>query len=128
MIIYLIKKHALWIVLMANVSCNTQNKQQPDGGPCSYKITDYPAKILKIEDVGNNQVDLNLEINPFHFEKADTISFCLENHGRCVTIEELKENKLNQGDTIIYQIQEIKEGACNPRIIVIKAEKFKRSG
>lgn len=125
-----VKKLRYWMicmVLMVYISCNTPNKQQPDGGPCAYKITDYPAKILKIEDVGNSEADLNLEINPYHLEKSDTISYCLESQGQCVSFKELKENNLKLGDTIIYQIHDITEGACNPRLIVIKLEKFRLS-
>jgi len=116
----------VWIVPLLNFTCHSNSSQETDGGPCAYLITNHPAKILNIEDLGNNQVDLNLEINPFHSEKSDTISYCLENQGRCVSMEELKSKKLNKGDTIIYQIHDITEGACNPQLIEIKVEKYKR--
>jgi hypothetical protein len=113
------------ILLLLNFKCIKSPNQVPDGGPCSYEITNYPAKILSIDDAGNGYVDLNLEINPYQADKTDTISFCMESH-KCVSLDEIKKHKLQIGDSIIYEIHTITSGSCNPEIVVLKAEKYKR--
>jgi hypothetical protein len=113
------------VLLLLNFKCNNPPSQIEDGGPCSYEITKYPAKILSMDDVGNGYVDLNLEINPYQAEKTDTISYCMESQNKCVSLDEIKKHKLQIGDSIVYEIHTITSGSCNPEIVVLKAEKFK---
>lgn len=121
-LIFVVSIFSLW-----GFTCNKQGKEAILGGPCSYKTTNYPAKIINIEDVGNNQCDLALEINPYNAIKPDTISYYTQNSNiGYASMEEIKKHNLKIGDNIIYEVMEIEKGTCNPHMVSIKIEKFKQ--
>lgn len=95
-----------------------KNYNEPDGGPCSYKDTYYPAIIQSIEIEANYPRDFIMLV--LKEESVDTVYFSdIANHYQYEN--ELQNVKVN--DTITYIVSEIESGSCTPTIFSIDFSK-----
>lgn len=109
------------IVLIGLFMFSCGSRQVPDGGPCEYEVTTYPAIILGLDSINQESCDLILKVNPYG--ASDTLSYYLEEHSY-VTYSELNKLNLKVGDTLKYVERNLKTGACNPHIVNLIIERY----
>jgi hypothetical protein len=105
---------------MLLASCKNQ-PQTPDGGPCSYQHTYYPAVITHILIVNDNYRDIILTV--YRNEITDTLYYSSEFPGYISKVE-LDSLGYKAGDTLTYEHMQITEGHCTPDIYVLRHERF----
>lgn len=108
------------ILFLVSASSCRPNESKPDGGPCSYQITPYPAIVISIDSSDAETVNVWCTVNAL---EADTIDYYHVNN-RHTTLSAIKLEKLKPGDTLIYQHHQITSGACNPDVfrLLLKQE------
>ena len=118
----------LTVLFSVRFSCNRvkHTPETPDGGPCHYLTTDYPAKIIGIYETGDSISEIDMEINPWDAEQSDTISYYMS-MGKYAGRREIESTGLKTGDTTIYRVMELQSGACNDHIVSIVLQKFGKS-
>lgn len=107
--------------LIVLLSACKNNPQTPDGGPCSYQHTYYPAVITEILDVNDNYCDIILTV--YRNETTDTLYYSSEFPGY-ISKTELDSLGYKAGDTMTYEYMQITEGHCTPDIYVLRNERF----
>ena len=101
--------------------CNNQ-EETPAGGPCTYKNTVLPAKLIQLISRDSLNFDAAFEINrPSGI--TDTVYY-QEIHHRLLSAEELRKNSLHIGQTCEYQEQDLLTGSCNPHIVSIQLKNY----
>jgi hypothetical protein len=105
------------------VSCN--NGGPVDGGPCSYKETIHPAKLIKLETSDSTRYNawLELEAGINSTNKKDTV-YSERLNGGPLYAEQIKKDSIAVGR--IYKLirREILSGHCTPRVDMIRFEKY----
>ncbi len=99
------------LFLVSAISCRSRGAK-PDGGPCSYQITPYPAIVIFIDSTNIEMSNIWCRVNAL---QSDTIDYYHVNN-RYTTLAAIKLEKLKPGDTLIYQHKQITSGACNPNV------------
>ena len=112
------------VLIASSCSNNKKEKENVDGGPCTYEDKFYPAKLLKLEaspDSGSWNGWFEID-NPVGNGK-DTISY-LRMTNQNITKEQLQKDSIAVGAVYKYVVSIIKTGSCNPDIRTIRLEKF----
>lgn len=116
-----------FLVIGTVLSCNNQKKEKEnvDGGPCSYEDKVYPAKLVKLEaSPDNSSYNGWFEIdNPSGNGAKDTISY-LRMTNQSISKEQLQKDNIAVGKEYKYVVSTIKTGACNPDIRTIRLERY----
>jgi hypothetical protein len=99
------------LFLISALSCRSHGTK-PDGGPCSYQITPYPAIVFFIDSTNIEMTNIWCRVNAL---QSDTVDYYHVNN-RYTTLSAIKSEKLKPGDTLIYQHHQITRGACNPDV------------
>ena len=102
---------------------NACAQRTPEGGPCSYEIQTYPAVITDIFEMDSLYSELFIVV--YAYPPPDTLIWSGE-FGSYLSNEELRLKNYKVGDTLSYQIKQIIEGACNPYIKWLSAERYKK--
>lgn len=93
------------------IACNSnKNRDEPDGGFCSYTATNYPVIITFIDTAEIGMTNVWCAVS---HPQQDTVDYYHSNN-QYADLSILRQEKLNIGDTIYYEHRQIKEGACNP--------------
>ncbi len=104
-------------------SCNNAVKEEPDGGPCSYKETVFPARLIQLEQRDSLSWDARFEISlPEGADKKDTVGFYQLNN-QYIPDEKIKKDSIAVGSLCQYVIMDIVSGHCNPQVIIVRLEK-----
>jgi hypothetical protein len=95
------------------MTCN----EVPAGGPCTYDEWKVPARIIKIDTLNANELDVVflLDSNEWVPPPADTISYFMEK-GEFLTRSEADSLHLVIGRAFTYLIMQLRTGSCNPDI------------
>ncbi len=120
----MIKQGLLLLILaLMFVSCN--NGGPADGGPCSYKDTVYPAKLIYLEthDSVRYNAWLELEAGIKSPDKKDTVYSEMLNGGPLYAAQIAKDS-IVAGKIYKFVVRKIMEGHCNPLIYNIRFEKM----
>jgi len=124
--ILFLKTNNLLLIFIAifhlSITC-CHSQEIPDGGPCSYTTTNYPATIIDIFEVyeGWNEIFFLVKT----LEPADTTTWSREFSGY-ISDEELKTERFKAGDTLAYEIREIIDGNCSPYLKRLTKERYKK--
>ncbi|MCE3282172.1 MAG: hypothetical protein K0Q66_909 [Chitinophagaceae bacterium] len=106
-------------------SCGVSN--QVDGGGCSYKETISPARVISMAPAYKDSTYFNIwfEIDKEGIAGAgkDTISFYHTNNSH-IEYSRVKALGLKTGEVYKYVIMDITKGHCNPRVDMIRLEKY----
>jgi hypothetical protein len=96
-----------------------------DGGPCSYKNTVHPAKLIFLEthDSVRYNAWLELEAGINSTGKKDTI-YSERLNGGPLYAEQIKKDSIAVGKRYKFVIKEILSGSCTPRVTIIRFEKY----
>lgn len=118
---------SLLILVLTINSCsnNKKEKENVDGGPCSYEEKVYPAKLVKLEaspdsSTYNGWFEID---NPSGNGTKDTINY-LRMTNRDITREQLQRDNIAMGNIYKYVVSTIKTGDCNPDIRTIRLERY----
>ncbi len=100
-------------------SCNSGGPV--DGGPCSYKETTHPAKLIYLETHDSTRYNawLELEAGIKSPDKKDTV-YSEKLNGGPLYAEQIAKDSIVLGNTYTYVVREIIEGHCNPVIYNIR--------
>ena len=103
-------------------SCN--NGGPAAGGPCQYKETRYPARLIKLETHDSMRYNawLELEAGITFPDRKDTV-FSERLNGGPLYVEQISKDSILVGNIYTYVKKEITEGHCNPRVDMILFEK-----
>jgi len=104
-----------------------KNKENVDGGPCSYKYDSIPIVILEIIPESEGVSDLLLH-ECFYSGNDSTICdtlFYSNTMNRKIENSEIEKLNLKKGDSITLFIGNISSGHCNPLHNIIKLNKYK---
>lgn len=105
-------KPFLFFLLILITACNQQG-ETPDGGPCSYKETLVPVRLIELDSTGNDNWDA------FFINGSDTLSFSRLNNRQLSNAEAGKLRHDSAGAASLL-VQEIINGHCNPHIETIR--------
>lgn len=113
---------------MLFLSCSdNKEKEEPDGGPCSYETKIYPATVIKIEIGDSLYIDILFRVDDeFGNLYKDSVSWYMENKN-WLSISEINKDSISLGKKYQFLIDEIKTGACNPfieKLTLLKYEKY----
>jgi len=100
--------------------CNNQS-ETPAGGPCTYKSTVLPAKLIQLNSKDSLEYDAVFEISRTSGQ-TDTISY-QQIHHQLLTTEEIKKDSLLVGQLYQFVEQDLVTGSCNPHIMSIQFRK-----
>lgn len=105
------------------VSCN--NGGPVDGGPCSYKETIHPAKLIKLETTDSTRYNawLELEAGINSTDKKDTV-YSERLNGGPLYAAQIKKDSIAVGRIYKFVRKEILSGHCNPRVDMIRFENY----
>jgi hypothetical protein len=93
------------------------------GGPCTYRTTLYPAKVLQVLRDDPQAVNVLFEVR---FEGgADTLTFH-EVNGSYLTAEQAALQGLLPGNEYTMAVDQITSGTCTPTIQRVELKPFKR--
>lgn len=111
----------LFTLLFLCVICTScrNSIETPDGGPCAYENTYYPATVIDIDtfDMGN----YNLLIAFEYGDGRDTMLYYSANNNY-VSEEEMIRYDIKPGSSCRYVHKRITEGHCNPDVFVFTLE------
>lgn len=99
----------------------TNQEETPAGGPCTYRNTVQPARLIQLISSDSLNYDAAFEISRSS-GKADTVYY-QQIHHRLLSAEELKKDSLFIGQTCQYLEQDLVTGSCNPHIVSIQFKK-----
>jgi hypothetical protein len=106
------------------ISCKGK-KEEPAGGPCSYKEEIHPAKLIELRHIDSLSFDAAFEIGSRRQggNSTDTEYFHSLNR-QYITAEQVKRDSIMPGK--LYQLVEsnIISGSCNPHILSIRMQPF----
>lgn len=96
-----------------------------DGGPCSYKETIHPAKLIKLETPDSVRYNAWLELEPGirSAGKKDTV-YSERLNGGPIYAEQIKKDSISVGRIYVYVVKEILDGHCTPRVDIIRFDKY----
>ncbi|MBI3139958.1 MAG: hypothetical protein HYZ15_15380 [Sphingobacteriales bacterium] len=119
------KKQLLFLFTLSLFFSCRNGSGKIDGGPCSYRETLYPAKLIRLEtkDSLRYEAYFELEAGLQSAGKKDTVSYEVLNY-RPVTAEEVRKDSLAEGSICRYVIRDIISGSCTPRVIQLQLEKY----
>ena len=105
------------------VSCN--NGGPVDGGPCSYKDSSYPAKLIYLETQDSVRYNawLELEAGINSSGKKDTV-YSERLNGGPLYAEQITKDSIEVGKTYTFVVKQILSGSCTPRVTMVKFQKF----
>jgi hypothetical protein len=106
------------------ISCNLFEKQEPDGGPCTYDTRIYPMKVIKIEQVKWDSTHFDLEFERNRNQLKDTISYSTITKA-WLTKEELNKENIAIGNIVQWEEKTILTGHCNPMIGILILKNYK---
>ncbi len=118
------KKQLLFLFSLSLLFSCDNGSRKIDGGPCTYRETRHPAKLIRLEtrDSLRYEAYFELEAGVRSAGKKDTVSYEVLNY-RPVTAEEVRKDSLAEGRICSYIIQDILTGACDPHIQLIRLDK-----
>jgi hypothetical protein len=121
---FMIKK-VLLILTSAFLFFSCNNGGTVDGGPCSYKETIHPAKLIKLETTDSVRYNAWLELEPGirSSGKKDTV-YSERLNGGPLYAEQIKKDSIEVGRIYKIVVKEIQEGHCTPRVDMIRFEKY----
>jgi len=94
-----------------------------DGGPCSYSITAYPAKVISIDTIGKAGFEITFEAQADGY--ADTLLYSSEFH-HYASQETLDTSGIALGEIFRYEHHQITSGSCAPDIFMLRLKKFNK--
>jgi hypothetical protein len=94
------------------------------GGPCSYKTSFIPAKVVNIEQLSATSFDVWFEVASLYGEGLDTVSYKSEVF-EGLTREQIKKSGIEPGKLFKCQLDEITKGTCTPRIRKLTTEPYR---
>lgn len=100
--------------------CNNQ-EETPAGGPCTYKKTILPAKLVQLISKDSLEYDAVFEVSRSPGQ-TDTVNY-QELHHRLLSAEDIKKDSLLIGEVYQYLEQDLVTGSCNPHIVSIQFTK-----
>ncbi len=108
-------------------SCVSKKKENIDGGPCSYDDKVYPAKLIKLLPTPDSsaynalfEVDMREGVAA---NQKDTLDYSRVNN-RSITPEQIKKDSIETGKVYKYVFSTITSGTCDPKIEMIRLEKY----
>ncbi|MCC6726895.1 MAG: hypothetical protein IT258_20500 [Saprospiraceae bacterium] len=104
-------RYLLFALSFLVVACNSNHQEPMVGGPCSYKTTYHPAKVI---DFDSTMMDALFEVN-FH-GKPDTFGYH-ELRSAYLTAEEVKTKGFAVGKVFRMAQDDIATGTCTPVIL-----------
>jgi hypothetical protein len=112
------------VALLMAVNACRDAEQEPDGGFCSYKDTEIPARVVSIVPVNPGQFDISLKLdsNNFRMPPEDTVSFYMEN-GHYLDKAIFDSLRVDTGSVYTFLVREIVEGSCNPFLTQVVMKK-----
>ena len=111
------KTFILFSILAILISCNNNVKEVADGGSCSYEDKTYPAKLIKIIPINQDEYDAQFKLEGSHdFAGNDTIYYSSFNHQRYIYKKDKPIDSLVIGKQYAYFVKNIISGSCNPHI------------
>lgn len=119
------KKQLLFFFTVSLLFSCKDEKSKVNGGPCTYRETRHPAKLIRLEtrDSLRYEAYFELEAGVRSAGKKDTVSYEVLNY-RPVTAEEVRKDSLAEGRICTYIIQDIATGHCDPHIQIIRLDKY----
>jgi hypothetical protein len=113
-------KVIIYSFLFLLAACNNQ-EETPAGGPCTYRNTVLPAKLIQLISSDSLNYDATFAISRSS-GKADTVYY-QQLHHRLLSAEEIKKDSLVVGQVYQYLEQDILTGSCNPHVVSIQFTK-----
>ncbi|MCU0404768.1 MAG: hypothetical protein MUE99_09495 [Chitinophagaceae bacterium] len=111
-------------ILIVHAGCYSgNNREEPDGGPCSYDEYRIPARIISLEALDSNSFDVTMKLdsNEYVVPPYDTLNIYME-LSRFLTKAEVDSLGLKKGKALTYQMLRINSGSCNPEINTLLLE------
>ena len=112
-------------LVIFSLSCNTNEKENVVGGPCSYDEQVFPATLIKT--VPQNKLEyeavFTLE-NGKNFTESDTIYYSRLNNNHYLSSTELPWDSLVTGTQYSYIVKNIRLGDCDPHIESISLQPY----
>lgn len=120
-----IMKYVLYYILLLSLLAGCrENKETPDGGPCTYETKTWMATVVKIETGDSLHHDVIFIVKNENGELVrDSVSWYMENK-TWLTKTDLAKDSVTIGRKFKYLVDEIKTGACNPLIEKLTLEKY----
>lgn len=94
-----------------------------DGGPCSYKTDVLPAQVIDLYAIDSNYYEAVFEVKLNDQKLKDTLYYSNEFSGY-LDKQMLIKSQLQIGKKYTYEIKEIIDGHCNPRIERLRLNPF----
>jgi hypothetical protein len=113
-------KGIIYSFLFLLAACNNQ-EETPAGGPCTYRNTVLPAKLIQLISSDSLNYDAAFAISRSS-GKTDTVYY-QQLHHRLLSTEEIKKDSLQVGQTYQYLQQDLVTGSCNPHVVTIQFKK-----
>jgi hypothetical protein len=112
-------KHLVFYLGILLFAC--RSKEQVAGGPCSYKTSVYPAKVVRIEQIDSVKYDALFEVNhgPLTFYAR-----YYEQNQAWFTKEQLLKDSIVVGAIFRYEEDRIVNGSCSPQIVRLVLEPY----
>ncbi len=121
------KVFAVALLCTAAFACNNKpaEKENIDGGACSYKDEIHPAKLLWLETKDSLTYNAYFEIQAGlrGSDKKDTLGFYDLNH-QYIPADKIKKDSIQQGNIYQYVVQTIVSGSCNPTNTIFRLTKY----
>ena len=117
-------KRLLSVCALSLIACNN-GSTIVDGGPCNYKDTSYPAKLIYLEthDSVRYNAWLELEAGINSSDKTDTV-YSERLNGGPLYAEQITKDSIEVGKTYTFVVKQILSGSCTPRVTMVKFQKF----
>lgn len=113
---------ALYILLLG--ACTNNEKEEPEGGPCTYETKIYPATVIAIENIDSIHADILFRITDEEGQLyRDSVSWYMENKSP-IELARIEKESVTVGKKFKYTVCQIKTGSCNPHIESLLLEKF----
>ncbi len=102
---------------LAMQSCRDgKEPEQPAGGPCSYRNTVIPARLIAMYSAGPDyELLFKLDSNALIPPPDDTISYYME-QGHYLPAREADSLGVAVGKYYTYLVRDIESGHCSPQI------------
>lgn len=116
-------KNLIPALVLFLASCNNAGEEEPDGGPCSYKETVFPARLIQLEQRDSLSWDARFEVSlPDGKDKKDTVGFYQLNN-QYIPDGKIKKDSIAVDSLYQYVVMDIVSGHCNPQVIIVRLEK-----